>query len=53
MAKGQLDQVAAYVALLFLSAQNQVELTQEAFYETLWVSGPSETSAVDDETDAA
>lgn len=55
MEKGQLDQVAAYVALLFLSAQNQVELSQEVFYETLWVSGPAElVETVDDpETEAA
>jgi segregation and condensation protein A len=57
MEKGQLDQIAAYVALLFLSAQNQVELSQEVFYETLWVSGPNETlgevSADDTETEAA
>ncbi len=51
MEKGQLDQIAAYVALLFLSAQNQVELSQDTFYETLWVSGPDDMSGTVDESE--
>lgn len=41
---GGLDRVSAYIALLFLTAQGQIDLHQEAFYEELHVMTAEQTS---------
>lgn len=54
MDSGQLDQVSAYLALLFLAGRGHVSLYQERFYADVWVGPPEEAPAADpDEAEIA
>lgn len=51
MDSGQLDQISAYLALLFLAGRGHVALHQERFYEDIFVGPPEEAPPTDPEQD--
>lgn len=51
MDEGQLDQISAYLALLFLAGRGQLDIYQDTFYADVWVGPPESKPAEEDEND--